>query len=149
MVAGSAQVSRTADGTGRLRPRIAAAAVTDPVGQRAAPPGLMLRTLGHACLALYREGQAPLLATDPWLVGSVDWSPAVDINRGAAGIFGPPDLGFPEDGVIAQGAIDEPSWVKAVIDLDAIATVRREGQVFNHRHWDEQLRVGRPHQLRL
>jgi len=73
MVAGSAQVSRTADGTGRLRPRIAAAAVTDPVEQRAAPPGLMLRTLGHACLALYREGQAPLLATDPWLVGSVYW----------------------------------------------------------------------------
>jgi hypothetical protein len=35
--------------------------------------GLTLRTLGHACLALYREGQNPLLATDPWLVGSVYW----------------------------------------------------------------------------
>jgi hypothetical protein len=40
---------------------------------RAAQPGLMLRTLGHACLALYREGETPLLITDPWLVGSVYW----------------------------------------------------------------------------
>jgi len=35
--------------------------------------GLYLRTLGHACLALYRDGEAPLLITDPWLVGSVYW----------------------------------------------------------------------------
>lgn len=34
---------------------------------------LTLRTLGHACLALYREGENPLLVTDPWLVGSVYW----------------------------------------------------------------------------
>ena len=34
---------------------------------------LKLRTLGHASLALYREGSEPLLLTDPWLVGSVYW----------------------------------------------------------------------------
>ena len=34
---------------------------------------LTLRTLGHACLALYRDGERPLLLTDPWLVGSVYW----------------------------------------------------------------------------
>ena len=33
----------------------------------------MLRTLGHACLALYRRGEPPTLITDPWLVGSVYW----------------------------------------------------------------------------
>jgi Beta-lactamase superfamily domain len=38
-----------------------------------AAAGLMLRTLGHACLALYAEGENPLLSTDPWLVGSVYW----------------------------------------------------------------------------
>jgi hypothetical protein len=36
-------------------------------------PNLKLRTLGHATIALYREGEAPLLLTDPWLVGSVYW----------------------------------------------------------------------------
>ena len=34
---------------------------------------LKLRTLGHASLALYRDGEAPLLLTDPWLLGSVYW----------------------------------------------------------------------------
>jgi len=33
----------------------------------------MLRTLGHATIALYRDADPPLLATDPWLVGSVYW----------------------------------------------------------------------------
>jgi hypothetical protein len=35
--------------------------------------GLKARTLGHASLALYRDGERPLLLTDPWLVGSVYW----------------------------------------------------------------------------
>jgi Beta-lactamase superfamily domain len=34
---------------------------------------LKARTLGHACLAIYRVGELPLLLTDPWLVGSVYW----------------------------------------------------------------------------
>jgi predicted amidohydrolase len=76
------------------------------------------------------------------LVGEVDWSPAVDVNRGTSGIYGPPDLGFPQDGVLAQGEMDRPCWVQARLDLDAIARVRNEGQVFNHRQWDEQSVVG-------
>ena len=32
-----------------------------------------LKTLGHASIALYRDGESPLLLTDPWLVGSVYW----------------------------------------------------------------------------
>jgi hypothetical protein len=34
---------------------------------------LKLQTLGHASIALYHDGEAPLLLTDPWLVGSVYW----------------------------------------------------------------------------
>lgn len=45
----------------------------DPGAKSEAAPRLMLRTLGHACLAVYREGRDPLLITDPWLVGSVYW----------------------------------------------------------------------------
>jgi len=39
----------------------------------AALPRLKARTLGHASLAVYRDGERPLLLTDPWLVGSVYW----------------------------------------------------------------------------
>jgi predicted amidohydrolase len=100
--------------------------------------GAQARALENQCVVV----QAPL-------VGAVDWSPAVDINRGAAGVFGPPDLGFPEDGVIAQGEMDKPCFVTARLDLDAIARVRAEGQVFNHRHWDEQKGITRAARIDL
>ena len=100
--------------------------------------GAQARALENQCVVV----QAPL-------VGTVDWSPAVDINRGEAGFFGPPDLGFPEDGVIAQGEMDKPGFVTARLDLDAIARVRAEGQVFNHRHWDEQAGIRRTARIDL
>jgi hypothetical protein len=34
---------------------------------------LKAQTFGHACLAVYREGEWPVLLTDPWLVGSAYW----------------------------------------------------------------------------
>ncbi len=37
------------------------------------PSSFILKTLGHASIALYRDGEAPLLLTDPWLIGSVYW----------------------------------------------------------------------------
>jgi predicted amidohydrolase len=68
-------------------------------------------------------------------VGDAPWSIALDTNVGAAAIFGPPDRGFPDDGVIAHGEVNRPGWVTADVDLDAIAQVRVGGQVLNHRDW--------------
>ena len=62
MVAGAARLPGPAD----RRARLGRAGVFDL-------PALKARTLGHASLALYREGEAPLLVTDPWLVGSAYW----------------------------------------------------------------------------
>ncbi len=75
------------------------------------------------------------------LVGEAPWSPAIDINVGAAGIYGPPDRGFPEDGVIAQGSLNQPGWVYAEIDRSKVASVRSNGQVLNHRDWPETLDI--------
>ncbi len=68
---------------------------------------------------------------------SAPWCPAVDENHGRAAIFGPPDLGFPDNGILAEGPLDRPGWVCADLDLDRIARVRRDGQVLNHAHWPE------------
>jgi predicted amidohydrolase len=72
------------------------------------------------------------------LVGNNDWSEAVDTNTGTGGIFGPPDKGFPETGVLAEGVLNQPGWTYANIDLSAIADVRADGHVLNRTHWDEQ-----------
>jgi predicted amidohydrolase len=83
-------------------------------------------------------------------VGPVDWSPAVDENVGAAGVYGPPDKNFPEDGVIALGKLNDPGWVYAEVSLDAIRDVREDGTVLNHRHWAEQdSRLGKVDLVRI
>jgi predicted amidohydrolase len=71
-------------------------------------------------------------------VGEAPWSPAVDSNIGAAGVFGPPDLGFPDNGVVALGTMNEPMWLYCELDLTAVTRVRMEGQVLNNKHWREQ-----------
>lgn len=85
------------------------------------------RALENQCLVV----QAPT-------VGEAPWSPAVDRNHGAAGVYGPPDIGFPADGVVAIGTLNEPQWVFADVELSAVGRVRREGAVLNHAHWPEQ-----------
>ncbi len=72
------------------------------------------------------------------LVGDAAWSPAVDVNVGAAGIYTPVDYGFPDNGILAMGEFNKPQWVFAEIDLQNCEKVRAEGQVFNYRDWDLQ-----------
>lgn len=95
--------------------------------------GCQARALENQCLVV----QSPL-------VGEAPWSPAIDVNVGAAGVFGPPDRGFPDDGVLALGDMNRAQWLYAEIDLAAVAQVRAQGQVFNHRHWREQGAVALP-----
>ena len=67
-------------------------------------------------------------------VGDALWSEAVDRNTGQAAVFGPADLGFPADGVVARGELNKPSWIFEMIDLSKIKTVRSNGHVFNFKH---------------
>jgi predicted amidohydrolase len=87
-----------------------------------------------ACQARALENQCYVVQVPT--VGSAPWSIAVDENRGAAGVFGPPDRGFPDDGVVALGTLDAPGWLVADLDLDALERVRVDGHVLVHRDWD-------------
>lgn len=89
--------------------------------------GAQARALEGQCYAV----QAPT-------VGEAAWSPAVDVNRGAAAIYGPPDKGMPEDGVLAIGAEGAAQWVLAQIDTGRVSALRSDGGVLNARHWAEQ-----------
>lgn len=89
--------------------------------------GAMARALENQCVSIMAS-----------LVGHAPWSEAVDITTGTGGVFGPPDSGFPETGVIAQREIGQPGWTYGDVDLEAIANVRADGIVLGRAHWEEQ-----------
>jgi predicted amidohydrolase len=86
-----------------------------------------------ACAARALENQCYVVQAPT--VGLAPWSIAVDENVGAAGVFAPCDRGFPDDGVVALGTLDQPHVLFANLDLARVDEVRRDGQVLGHRDW--------------
>ncbi|WP_338469175.1 hypothetical protein ROLI_030490 [Roseobacter fucihabitans] len=89
--------------------------------------GAMARALENQCVSIMSS-----------LVGEAPWSEAVDVTTGMGAVFGPPDVGFADSGVMAQGKIGMPGWTYGEVDLDAIANVRSDGRVLGRLHWQEQ-----------
>ncbi len=69
--------------------------------------------------------------------GTAPWSATVDENRGFAGAFGPIDRGFPADGVIVSGVLDESALVFASIDREKLAATRADPAVRNSTDWPD------------
>jgi len=87
--------------------------------------------IGAAARAMENQCYVAIAPT----VGEAPWSAALDVNRGHAAVFGPVDRGFPEDGVLARGALDTEEWVFCTLDPARIAAVREDGAVRNFRDW--------------
>jgi predicted amidohydrolase len=71
-------------------------------------------------------------------VGDALWSPAVDRNSGAAGIFVPSEHGVSDTGVIAEGVLDAAQWVSGTVDLDRLRRLRSTGEMRNFADWSVQ-----------
>jgi predicted amidohydrolase len=71
-------------------------------------------------------------------VGPASFCEACAMNIGAAGFFAPPDRGFPENGVLALGEMNNPQWLVQDLDLDLLRSVRIHGGVRTFAHWQEQ-----------
>lgn len=111
---------------------LAPSASDTPRGHWRQRRGALARALEGLCVVV----QAPT-------VGPADWLPQAARNVGAAAIYGPPDTGFPEDGVIAVGKLDAPGWVHGELAPEAIRTLRAEPAVPIPGDWPEQAaRIG-------
>ncbi len=75
-------------------------------------------------------------------IGEAAWSPAVDQNFGAAGIFVPADVALSMNGVLVEGVVNAPGWITAQIDLTALAHLRGAGETRNRRDWEKQAGAG-------
>ncbi|MBY0559311.1 carbon-nitrogen hydrolase family protein [Hyphomicrobium sp.] len=71
-------------------------------------------------------------------VGDAPWSPAVDFNAGAAGVYVPSEHGVSDTGVLAEGTLNAAEWVTASIDLTRLARVRETGEMHNYGDWLKQ-----------
>ena len=93
--------------------------------------GAMARALESQCVVVHSP-----------TVGSCDWNPAIDENRGRAAIYAPSDGLWPETGILAEGEMDKPGWVKARVDLDRVRESRQDGRVLPFAHWPESAASG-------
>ena len=90
-----------------------------------------VRLAARACAdgqPVLRRRLPPRSATPP---GSRRWTRTVATPPCSA----PIDRGFPDDGVIARGVMDEPGWLYAELNPATLAIVRSEGAVLNHRDY--------------
>jgi predicted amidohydrolase len=71
-------------------------------------------------------------------VGDALWSPAVDHNTGAAGIYVPSEQTVSDTGVLAQGELNTAQWVTADIDLARLRHLRTSGEMRNYIDWPNQ-----------
>jgi predicted amidohydrolase len=90
------------------------------------------------CQARALENQCYVVMSP--IVGQIDWSAAQEIYIGAAGIYTPPDVGFPGNGVLVQGELNADQTIIATLELSKVDHVREYGQVLNHRDWELQVR---------
>jgi predicted amidohydrolase len=68
-------------------------------------------------------------------VGDAPWSPAVDFNAGAAGIYVPSEQGISDTGILAEGTLNAAEWVTGTIDLERLRRVRETGEMHNYCDW--------------
>jgi predicted amidohydrolase len=71
-------------------------------------------------------------------VGDALWSPAVDRNSGAAGIYVPSEQTVSDTGILAQGEMNAAQWVTAEVDLARLRHLRTSGEMRNYIDWPNQ-----------
>ena len=75
-------------------------------------------------------------------IGTANWLAEFDRLVGFAAIYGPPDLGPRESGVLAQGTRAHPEWNYADLDLGAIDRIRGDAGMANAREWTAHMEIG-------
>jgi predicted amidohydrolase len=87
----------------------------------------LARALENTCITV----QSPT-------VGEARWSPAVDVNAGAAGIYAPSERGFSETGVLASTDLNAPGFAFATVDGTRLRGLRHAGEMHNFEDWNLQ-----------
>lgn len=104
-------------------------------------PSCTERLSGHhrvktGCMARALENTVAVVQSPT--VGEALWSPAVDHNQGAAGFYVPSDQDISDTGILCEGAVNQPQWVSANLDLHRLKKLRASGEMRNFSDWSHQ-----------
>lgn len=77
-------------------------------------------------------------------VGDAPWLATLDENHGCAGVYGPVDRGFPADGIMGEGKLDQGGWVFVTLNPETLDAVRENGAVRNCRDWPAHVPAAEP-----
>lgn len=88
--------------------------------------------------AMSRALENQMAAVTSPTIGDALWSPAVDRNAGAAGIYVPAEHGVSDTGVVVEGSMNVPGWVTGEIDFTRLRRLRSGGEMRNFTDWLEQ-----------
>lgn len=88
--------------------------------------------------AMARALEGTVVTVQSPTIGEALWSPAVDHNSGAAGIYVPAEAGVSDTGIIAEGRLDTPGLVVGEVDLAALRHLVAAGEMRNRSDWSLQ-----------
>ena len=89
--------------------------------------GALARALENTCVTVVSP-----------TVGEARWSPSVDVNTGAAGVFVPADHAQCATGVLAEGVVGAAQWVHVTVDPAALERLVTAGEMRNRSDWSRQ-----------
>ena len=87
----------------------------------------MARALENTCVAVVSP-----------IIGLAPWSPSIDVNVGAAGIYVPADHASSATGVVVEGTPDVPGWIIGDVDLPQLEGLATSGEMRNRTDWSTQ-----------
>lgn len=100
-----------------------------------------------SCRARAIENQCYVAVS--FVVGTVALSGDKEETFGQACMLGPADVGFPDDGIIAQGKMNAVTTVFADLSTKKITSVRNHGQVHNFKDAQNFIALNSPQLLSL
>ena len=98
-----------------------------PSGYHRVRTAARARALENTCLSVLSP-----------VVGEAPWSPSVDYNVGAAGIYAPAERTYSDTGILVEGEREEPGWIYADVELAGLDALAASGEMRNRRDWSLQ-----------
>jgi predicted amidohydrolase len=101
----------------------------------------------YSCRARAIENQCYVLMASA--IGKTEFAASLENLTGQANLFTPIDDGFSDNGILAQGKLNEIENIFSTLDYHKLDQVRQHGQVLNFNDYRDQINNKQEHGIRV